>query len=323
MDVESGRILYSNNIHEQKLIASITKIMTCVVAIENSNIEEVVTVPEEVLQMYGTNTYIEASEKLKIKDLLYGLMLRSGNDAALALSIVVAGSEENFVKLMNQKKEELGMKDTIFNNPHGLDEDTKNYSTAHDMAILSKYAYKNNIYKEIIKTKKYSFKSSNKSYIWYNRMKLLTNYKYCIGGKNGYTPKAGKTLVSLANKNDMTLTIVSLNDTDIYNNHKKLYEKYFGKYKKYVVVDKNNFIIDSKNNKKYYIKKSFIYPLTEEEKEKIQTVVEIRSKSKDNKSGKISILLDEKEIGNIDIYEQIKKEEKKSFFKKLKQLFIR
>ena len=229
MDVDSGRILYQKNIHEKKLIASTTKIMTFLITYENSNIEKEITVGEEVLSMYGTNIYIEVGEKMKIKDLLYGLMLRSGNDAAITLAVNTLGEEE-FIRKMNEKAKEIGMINTVFENPHGLDEDTKNISTAYDMALLSQYAFQNKLYQEIISTKKYSTKSSIKSYTWYNRMSLLNNYKYCIGGKNGYTPKAGKTLVSYAKKENMILTIVTLKDNDIYNNHKNLYENYFNKY---------------------------------------------------------------------------------------------
>ena len=182
MEVNSGRILYSRDADSKRLIASITKIMTCIVTLENSSLEKVVTVGDEVLEMYGTNIYIEVSEKISIKDLLYGLMLRSGNDAAVVLAKNVFGSEEKFVMEMNKKAKELGMKNTKFSNPHGLDEDTKNYSTARDMAILSKYAYQNKIYREIVGTKKYSCKTNFKSYLWYNRMSLINNYKSCIGG---------------------------------------------------------------------------------------------------------------------------------------------
>jgi len=136
MDVNSGRVLYSRDSNTKRLIASITKIMTCLVTLENANMDNIVTVGDEVSKMYGTNIYIEVGEKMSIKDLVYGLMLRSGNDAAMVLAVNVFGSEEKFIKAMNDKAKEIGMKNTVFRNPHGLDEDTKNYSTAYDMAIL-------------------------------------------------------------------------------------------------------------------------------------------------------------------------------------------
>lgn len=318
MDVNSGRILYQKNINEQQLIASTTKIMTCIVVLENSDINKEIVVGDEVLSMYGTNIYIEPGEKLKILDLLYGLMLRSGNDAAITLAVNTLG-EEKFIDKMNEKARELGMNNTVFNNPHGLDEKTQNYSTAYDMALLSKYAYKNSIYRKIIYTKKYVTKSSVKSYVWYNRMGLLNEYKNCIGGKNGYTPKAGKSLVSYAKKDNLILTIISLNDSSIYQNHKDLYNKYFSLYNNYKIVEKGDLYI---NGEEYYINKDFKYPLTIKEKNNISTLVKINSKSFDKKSGKIEIRLDNSIIGNIDVYKKNKiKKENKSLFKKIINLF--
>ena len=313
MDIDSGRILYKKNINEKRLIASTTKIMTCIVVLENCDIEKNITVGDEVLSMYGTNIYIKNGEVLKIKDLLYGLMLRSGNDAAITLAYNTLGYDE-FIKKMNEKAKEIGMENTNFNNPHGLDDDTKNYSTAYDMALLSRYAYKNRIYRQIISTKKYVTKSSLKSYVWYNRMSLLNNYKNCIGGKNGYTPRAGKTLVSYAKKDDLILTIVSLDDSSIYENHKSLYNNYFSKYKNYTIVEKGDFFI---NNNSYYINKSFKYPLEEFETNDIKTLLKIN-----NGKGNIEIYFNENIIGKIDLYENNKiKKEKKTPLNKIIDLF--
>lgn len=317
MDVDSGRILYENNSHSKELIASTTKIMSCIVTLENSDIEKEITVGDEILEMVGTNIYISVGERLKIKDLLYGLILRSGNDAAESLAYNTLGYDE-FINKMNEKARELGMKDTVFTNPHGLDDKTMNYSTAYDMSILSRYAYKNKIYREIISTKKYSCKSNIKSYVWYNRMSLLNKYKKCIGGKNGYTPKAGKSLVSYAKDNDLTLTIVSLDDSEIYNNHENLYDKYFSMYKRYMIVDKDNFYIDNG-----YIKRSFYYPLREDEIDNITTLIEIYPKSRDNIIGKVNIKLNNEDIGYLNIYEKYKKKKDKNIFLKIKSLFIR
>ena len=154
MDLDSGRILYENNPNRKMLIASITKIMTAIVAIENGDLTKEITVGDEVLSMYGTNIYVEVGEKMKLRDLLYGLLLRSGNDASVVIAKAVGGSEEKFVELMNKKAKEIGMKNTIFRNPHGLDEETENYSTAYDMALLSRYAYKNKTYRNIVSTNK-------------------------------------------------------------------------------------------------------------------------------------------------------------------------
>lgn len=322
MDTDSKRVLYENNMNEKKLIASTTKILTAIVVLENIDINKEVTIGEEVLKMYGTNIYIEVGEKITIKDLLYGLLLRSGNDAAVSLAIATAKTEENFVKLMNEKAKSIGMKNSIFKNPHGLDEETKNYSTAYDMALLSSYASKNKIYQEIVKTKKYEVKTQYKTYLWYNRNKLLTRYEYCTGGKNGYTPDAGRILVTTAKKDNLNLTVVTLDDQNEYDTHENLYEKVFNKYQNYKIVDKNNFKID-KNfyNGNIYIKESFTYPLTKEEVNKIKTVVEIKNTNK-SKIGKIKVYLKDNIIKEIPIYTK-QKEEKKSLLTKLKELILR
>lgn len=326
MDIDSKRVLYQNNIHEKKLIASTTKIMTAIIVIENNkDLNQKVTIGDEILTMYGTNIYIEPHEKITIKDLLYGLLLRSGNDAAIALATYTAKTEENFVKLMNEKAKEIGMKNTIFQNSHGLDDNTKNYSTAYDMALLSSYAYQNEIYKEISKTKKYSTTTKNKSYLWYNRNKLLLNYEYCTGGKNGYTPDAGRTLVTTASTNNMNLTIVTLNDPNEYDTHASLYNEIFDKYKNYTIVDKNNFYID-KNfyDGKAYINQSFNYPLTKKEIEEITTRVYITNKT-EKEIGEVRIELKEQEIGKIKIYNKSTKKEEsrlKRFFENIKKLFV-
>lgn len=320
MDLDTGRILYSNNINEKRLIASITKVLTAIIVLETTDIEKEVEVGTEVLKMYGTNIYIEPGEKITIKDLLYGLLLRSGNDAAVTLAVTAAGSEEKFVELMNQKAKEIGMKNSAFKNPHGLDEDTKNYSTAYDMALLSRYAYKNKVYRQISSTRKYETTTINKSYLWYNRNRLLNNYKYCTGGKNGYTPRAGKTLITTAKKNNLNLTIVTLNDDSKYETHQKLYEQLFAEYENYKIVDKNSFDVKSENKDEIlYLKKSFSYPLNKKEIFKVKTLVTFTNDSK-NKAGNITIYLDGKKIGQLDIYKKTQKK-KENILQRFKNLF--
>lgn len=323
MDNDSGRVLYENNSNEKMLIASTTKIMTCIVVIENSDLSKKVTVGDEILNVYGTNIYVEVGEVLSIKDLLYGLMLRSGNDAAIVLANNVFSSEDVFINKMNKKAKEIGMNNTVFNNPHGLDDETYNYSTASDMALLARYAYKNKVFRNIISTKKYVTKSNLKSFEWYNRMSLINNYKYSNGGKNGYTPKAGKTLVSYASKNNLNLIIVTLDDNDIYDNQKLLFEKYFKLYNKYLIIDKNSFKIESSLiNKRVFLKESFSYPLRDDEIDDISTLIHINS-SDENKVGEIQVNLKNNSIGKVDIYSSQNKKEKDNILFKFKKLFIR
>ncbi len=321
MDLDSGRVLYENDANHQRLIASITKIMTAILAIENGDLDKKVIVGEEVLSMYGTNIYVEVGEKMTMRDLIYGLLLRSGNDAAVVIAKEIGGTEAKFVQMMNSKAREIGMKNTVFKNPHGLDEVTENYSTAYDMALLSKYAFSNKIYRKIVATKKYEVSTGKKTYLWYNRNRLLDNYKYCTGGKNGYTPSAGKTLVSTASKDNLNLTIVSLNDGDSYSNHQNLYENMFSKYHRYKIVDKDSFVVSKEfSHKNVYLKKSFYYPLTDSEINDIRTVVHFFDSSSSDKVGVVDIYLNNQKIGNLSIYEQEKKKEQFSFFRWIKNL---
>lgn len=307
MDMDSGRILYQNNIHEKRLIASTTKIMTATIALEKGRLKDVYEAGDEILQMYGTSIYLEYKEKMKLEDLLYGLLLRSGNDAAVVIANHISKDEETFVRLMNKKARRIGMKNTIFANSHGLDEKTKNYSTAYDMALLSSYVYqKYPVYRKITKTRKYEVKTANKSYLWMNRNKLLNQYSYCTGGKNGYTPSAGRTLVTTAERDGLKLTAVTLNDSNEYETHKNLYEYVYQNYHNYKIIDKDRFSINKDFFKdKLYLKKSFSYPLTDEEANSVKTVVKI-TKSKRYKNhevvGRVDILLHDQKLGELPIY---------------------
>lgn len=324
MDMDSKRILYQNDKDEQRLIASITKIMTAVIAIENKNLDDVVTVGEEVLTMYGSNIYITLGEKMTLRDLLYGLLLRSGNDAAIVIATYVGGTEEKFVEMMNQKAKEIGMINTRYANSHGLDEKTQNYSSAYDMAILSSYANTHEIYREIVKTKTYETKSDIKSYVWQNRNKLLTQYEYATGGKTGYTPKAGRTLVTSASKDNLNLTAVTLNDPNEYASHKELYEYGFTKYKKYTIIEENSKWQDKTfYEDPVYVKKSFSYPLTEEEKEKVRVIIQLIPKKdyKNNEEvGTIEVLLEDEIIFQDKVYVQ-KEKEKTGLWERIKRFF--
>lgn len=315
MDTNTERVLYEDNAYEKRLIASTTKIMTFVVAYEYAKdfLDLEIEAGNEILKMYGTSIYISLNEKMKLRDLLYGLMLRSGNDAAVVITNFVGGSEENFVELMNKKAKFIGMNNTVFSNPHGLDEETKNYSTAYDMAKLSIYASKIPFYKEVTTTKYYDVKTDIKSYSWVNRNKMLFTYPYLTSGKTGYTPKAGKTFVSTSKKDNLELTIVSLNDDNYYNSQENLYNEMFNKYKNYLLVSKDEFSMEYND---YYINDDICYPLTKEEKENIGI------KFVDNSYLVIS-------LNNEDIYkEKVYKKEKEntdntnlSFWEKIKKFF--
>lgn len=325
MDLNSDRILYKKSINEQRLIASTTKIMTCLIAVEYGDLNAKVMVSSDVLKAYGSAIYIEVGEELILKDLLYGLMLRSGNDAAIEIANVVSGSMDNFVYLMNEKAKLIGMNNTIFYNNHGLEEENGNgnLSTAHDMAILTKEAMKNKKFREIFGTKKYTTKSSYKTYSWTSKNKLVHKYDYITGGKTGYTEKAKRTLVTTASKDDKNLVIVTLNDPNDFKDHISLYEKYFNEYESVLVLDKHNFKI---KNESYYKVDDFVilnnyYALVKpSEKKDIKVHVElkkIRNYKNKQQIGEAKIYIKDELLHSEKIYIVKKEEQKKSFFSKL------
>lgn len=323
MDAETGRVLDSKNMNDKSLIASITKIMTAVITIESNKLDELVKVDDSILKSYGSGIYIQVGEEMLLKDMLYGLMLRSGNDAAVMIATYVAGSEEAFVKLMNDKAKKIGMKNTTFVNSSGLDNtDSGNYSTAYDMALLTKYAMQYDEYREIVKTKEYTVKTNYKTYVWHNKNKLL-NYDYVTGGKTGYTEKAGRTLVSSASKDDMNLIVVTIRDSDDWNTHIELYNYAFSNYTSYKVLNKDNFNIigDTYYNNDLYIKEDLYIPLKNSETGMLISKIKLeklKNYKQDDKVGYIEIYIDDELLATKDIYVNKKDENKtQSFWSKL------
>lgn len=308
MDMETNRVLYGKDIHDEHLIASISKIMTAVIALELGDTKGDVTTTNTILKAFGSAIYIEVGETMKLEDLLYGLMLRSGNDAALAIAEQIGGGVENFVSLMNQKAKEIGMKNTKFINPHGLENNDGigNISTAYDMALLSSYAMKNPVYRQIVSTKNHVAKSDRKTYSWANKNKMLSIYEYTTGGKTGFTERARRTLVSTASKDYKNITIVSLNDPDDWDDHKYLYDTLFQEYEAVKILDKNNFSIEKEEYYKkdtLYIKDDIYLTLKPDEKKNISIDYELQ-KRKDYESG------DAIGIVKLKLNDQVLKEEK-------------
>ncbi len=322
MDADTKRVLEGSNINDKRLIASTTKIMTCLIALEYADIDSKVKVDDTVLKSYGSGIYIEIGEHMTLKDMLYGLMLRSGNDAAMMIAKYVSGSMENFVSLMNEKAASLGMKNTLFINSSGLEDKdgNGNISTAYDMALLMAYAMQNKTFKTIVSTKDITVKTDYKTYVWHNKNKLLSMYKYTTGGKTGFTEKARRTLVTSASMDNKNLVIVTLNDGNDFLDHKNLYEENFRKYDRELVLDKENFKVeDNYYDGTLYIDRD-VYVL-KKNKEDISVKYEIMKNPnalEGDVVGKAIISIDGKEVieKNIMLSKSIKKE-KKGFFRKL------
>ena len=300
--------------------------MTCILTIENGDLDEIVTVDDSISKSYGSGIYISIGEEIKLIDLLYGLMLRSGNDAAIMISTYISGSEEEFVKLMNKKAKEIGMKNTIFYNSSGLDNNTQgNLSTSYDMALLTKYAMQNDTYKQIVKTKKHTVKTNLKTYVWHNKNKLLS-YDYITGGKTGYTEKAKRTLVSTASKNNINLIVVTIKDSDDWNTHKALYENIFNNYINYKILDKHTFKVEKDSYYDYlYIKNDIYVTMKQDETRNLVSHIKLEKKEtykSDEQVGIAYIYLDDTLIKKEPIYaKKIDKTKKETIFDKIRKWF--
>ncbi|CAM3779334.1 D-alanyl-D-alanine carboxypeptidase family protein [Cohnella lubricantis] len=304
IDVTSGRLLYSSNGDKQMRIASLTKIMTAIVAIENGRLDDMVTVSSRAAGKEGSSLYLKAGEKMKLSDLLYGLMLRSGNDAATAIAEHVGGSIEGFVYLMNRKAEELGLKQTNFANPHGLDEEG-HYSSANDLAVLTAYALRNKTFRTIVGTKVKTAPNPNDAwdYKWVNKNKMLTMYEGADGVKTGYTRQALRCLVSSATRGGQQLAAVTLNDRSDWADHRRMLDFGFAKYPLQLVVSKNEPVAG------YPLAPvaDFRYPFAAGERDKLRIRIEpLPSTSIDYRfgyRGRIVFRMDGRTIGTVGLSE--------------------
>lgn len=237
IDAKSGRILYEKNAFSRRAMASTTKIMTAIVAIENGRLEDEVTVSKRAASVGGSNVGLRAGQVLSLKELLYGLMLNSGNDAAIAIAEHTGGSVEEFLEMMNRKAEELGLKDSSFKSPHGLDMDG-HYSTAYDMAMITRYALKNKIFAAIVSTKSAHISSGG----LYNTNEMLDLYPGADGVKTGYTGLAGRCLVTSAMRNNFRIISVVLNcptRTIRARDSKNMLDYAFENYKPYILLKRD------------------------------------------------------------------------------------
>lgn len=237
MDAASGRVIYEKNADSRSLIASTTKIMTALIVCEQCNVLDRMKIPKEAVGIEGSSIYLKEGEVLTIQELLYGLMLHSGNDAATALAIHCGGTVEGFAQLMNDKAHYLGLQDTHFANPHGLDSD-QNYSSARDLAKLAAYAMENPIFAQTVSTK--TVRIGDRSLR--NHNKLLWQVEGADGVKTGFTKAAGRLLVSSAVRSGRRLIAVTINDGNDWANHKKMLEDGFSRYESCQIVKKGDIL---------------------------------------------------------------------------------
>lgn len=307
IDVTSGRLLYSSHGDDELRIASLTKIMTAIVAIEHGQLDKPVKVSKNAFGKEGSSIYLKLGEQMTLENMLYGLMLRSGNDAATAIAEQVGGSEEGFVYLMNEEARHLGLNHSHFMNPHGLDVDG-HYSSANDLAQLTAYAMHNAVFKEIVKTPTKKAPNPNESwdYKWDNKNKMLRLYDGADGVKTGYTKKAFRCLVSSATRNGQQLVAVTLNDGDDWNDHGKMLDYGFEYYPLKQLTEKGQ------NVKGYdlIVSQTFQYPFAKGEEEQVEKKLMLNSVRSDATDlsfglrGKIQVLLKGQPIGEIPVYQK-------------------
>lgn len=326
-DCYSDRIVYEKNADDRRPIASTTKIMTALIALEHYDVNKEVTIKPEWCGIEGSSMYLTAGETLKIGELIYGLMLASGNDAATALGSIYDGNISSFVDLMNKKANELGLINTHFENPSGLDSEN-HYSTSKEMALLTKYALQNNYFAKVCSTKQYNIESRFMA----NHNKLLFLLKGTVGVKTGYTEKAGRCLVSAVNREGRLLIAVTLNAPDDWEDHKKLYNIGFSDMQ-FRNVLKKGFIgyinVAGYGSTPLYIKNDFEAYLSQDEIDRIEVSLKgqrivYSGFSEDEQYGTLTIRLDGKIIHTEPVYFQetvCKETPTYTFWEKLIRLF--
>lgn len=276
-DAETGRIFYQKNADTKRAMASTTKIATAITAIRHcDDLDAEVAIGAESVGIEGTSIYLRVGEVLTVRELLYGLMLRSGNDAATALAYHCAGSIEKFAEMMNETAKVAGAKDTNFTNPHGLD-DQNHYTTARDLAKITAFALENEDFREIVSTKSIKIKGNGEEAYRFlsNKNRLLNSLEGCIGVKTGYTSKAGRCLVSACEREGLRVVCVVLNCGPMFEESADIINAVYAKYKSYEILEPYHFVANIPLNNgevpsiPVYSKVGLKLALTEEEHSQI------------------------------------------------------
>lgn len=280
IEAETGKVLFEKNAYERKYPASTTKILTLITALENSNLDDLVTTSENASGTEGSSLWLSQGEKLTMRDMLYGIMLVSGNDATVAVAEHIAGSVNNFAKLMNKKAKSIGAKNSNFVNTSGLP-DENHYTTAYDLAIITAYGYKNPVFSEIVSTQHRVMPWEGKPYNrdLYNENRLLYYYDGANGVKTGYTEAAGRCLVSAAKRSGVQLIAVVLDSEQLWDDSTRLLDYGFSRLKPVTMFHKGEVLktVRLTSGKKEYVRlvaeNDAIVPLVEEEKDKVRMVI--------------------------------------------------
>lgn len=262
LELSSLRILHNSNAEEKLPMASTTKILTAILIIDDCELDERFPIPQQAEGVEGSSVYLRAGDEYTVRELLYGLMLRSGNDCAVSLALHHSGSVEKFAQAMNEKALSLGAEHSRFANPHGLPNDG-HYTTARDLALISAYALNNDTFREIVSCKYYEPRG------WANKNKMLTEYEGALGVKTGFTMRAGRCLVSGAQRDGMTLVCVVLNSPQMFERSKELLDSAFGAYRL------TRLCSQQEQYAGFACRSDFDYPLKESEQNKVRIETEL------------------------------------------------
>lgn len=307
MNAVTGEVLYEKNAYEERPMASTTKIMTALVALENSDLYDIVTMSNEAVRTGGSSTYAKAGDQLYMEDALFGLMLNSGNDAAEAIAQTVAESKGAFADMMNERAHEIGAVQTCFLNPSGLPQDG-HYTTAYDLALITRCALKIDKFAEIVSTQRrtvWPVNNPGHPLDFYNHNKLLGLFDDCTGVKTGYTKKAGRCLVSSAERDGMRYIAVTLNDGNDWNDHREMYEKAFSSSYPMKAVEKGQCVRTVKGHS-FIAAEDFIIPSLLNQKTDVDAVVHMAENIRGpinagEKVGYIQIMYKNEEVGTVNI----------------------
>ncbi len=291
IDADTGRTLIGNNEHARMPIASLTKIWTALIAIENSNLDDEVVISREAAMSEGSSIYLEPGEVVTVETLLYGLMLRSGNDAAYALAEHAGGSVEGFVDLMNEKALYYRLNQTYFTNPSGLHHDL-HLSSAYDTAQMLRIALENEDFFKIASTIQYKSNTKNGT-TWLNKHRLLRENVGAVAGKTGYTKVAGRTLATYFEKGNERIIVVTLNEANDWQVHKQLANQVFEEYDVKTIVKKGKY--KANDNITVQLKEPIKLLISEEEEDQLQNVLHL-SRNQDVKFGIWHVFLNNESI---------------------------
>lgn len=283
IQAQNGEVYFEKNAHEKLPMASTTKIMTALVALENCDINNVISISKDAVGVEGSSVYLYENERLTLENLLYALLLESANDAAAAIAIEIGGSVEGFAAMMNDKARELGLENTSFENPHGLDSEN-HYTTAYDLAKITMAAMQNPIFEKIVSTYKrvIPLNGNEGARVLINHNKLLKNYDGAIGVKTGFTKKSGRCLVSAAERNGVRLICVTINAPNDWQDHENMLDLGFSLYKNKTFFEEYQFtylhnIVGGVDSTVSVANKEFISAIIREGSCSIKQHIEIQS----------------------------------------------